>query len=59
MPKNKKEIIIAKGKFRVGERDDYIIPYTDEVDEEEMEDRLAALNGEEGELVFVLKKHKS
>jgi len=56
MPKNKKGIIIAKGKFRVGECDDYIMPYTDEVDEDEMEERLAALKDKEGELVFVPKK---
>ena len=52
MPKNKKGIIIAKGKFRVGECDDYIMVSTDKVSEDKMEDNLAALNGKEGKLLF-------
>ena len=56
MAGNKNEIVIAEGKFKVGEGWDYTMPYTEKVDEDEMEDRLVALNGQEGELVFRRKK---
>ena len=49
----KKKIIIAEGKFRVGEPWHFTMSYTEEISEEEMEDKLAALNGKKGTLIFV------
>ncbi|MDP2864281.1 MAG: hypothetical protein Q8N73_01310 [bacterium] len=51
----KKEKIIAEGEFKIGISWDYTMLYTKEIDSAEMEDRLAALHGKKGKLIFVEK----
>lgn len=49
----KEQKIIAEGEFKMGDSWDYTMLSTKEVNSSEMEDRLAALHGKKGKLIFV------